>query len=356
MSAMVIVIRRALLRLVSLAVIPVAVVASDPAQPHAATCAQVRNEIAQLNEQLKQDQSALNQWCANTLSLQCQQQGPGMRERIKILGEEISADRLQLITACQPPPPPPPKGLTVTDVSPDTPYGAAAGGGPASGGRIHTLVLDQSSGNAVLYAASENAGVWKSTDGGRNWSQASTGLRNTHSIWNNHVLALDSGSPQRLLYATDADDGRVRQIVNGVSVQPYAGLYVSTNGAATWRPAELSATPGTIGGLCPGTEGNISSVAFSGGHPLCRDAVRLVYQHESRAWGWTLGCRAGYPIAASERHHRTEQPCEQPVRLHRTSRLSIGESGPDLEQPPHRPRHRKHLLGIVCRTVFRGDA
>ena len=156
----------------------------------------------------------------------------------------------------------------MTDVSPDTPYAASVGGGPATGGRIHTLLLDPASGNSILYGASTNAGVWKSTDGGHTWHQASIGLRNTEPVFQNEVLALDANNSKRLLYATSHDDGRVPQPSGSSNVAPFGGLYVSTDAAGTWRHAERSGTAGTIGGLCPGTAGEISSVAFSSGQPF----------------------------------------------------------------------------------------
>lgn len=230
-----------------------------------ATCTQDKNNVAQFEQQLKTDQMLLSQWCLNSLSTQCQQQGPGMTLAIKLLNEEIAAALQQEIPDCAPPPPPP-TGLRINDLSPDTPFGAAAGGGPASGGRIHTLLLDPNSENSVLYAASTNAGVWKSTDGGHNWAQASIGLRNSEPIFENEVLAVDGNNSKRLLYASSHDDGRVLQSSNGKSVAPYGGLYISTDGAATWRHAEARAA--AIGGLCPGTNAEISSVAFSSGQPF----------------------------------------------------------------------------------------
>ena len=58
---------------------------------HAMTCAQDKNNLAQLNEQLKQDQILLSQWCSNSLSTQCKEQGPGMTQAITLLNEEITA-------------------------------------------------------------------------------------------------------------------------------------------------------------------------------------------------------------------------------------------------------------------------
>src|SRR5664279_1961088 len=166
------------------------------------------------------------------------------------------------------------------DISPDTPFGAPVAGSPNSGGRIHTLVLDPNSRNQILYAASTNAGVWKSTDAAHSWFQSSEGIRNPlptfpvisqrGPVLGNLELAIDANNSERLLFATQADDGRVPQQSGGKSVVRYGGLYVSTTGGARWRHAELSAKVGTMGGLCPGpsANGEIYSVAFSSGRPF----------------------------------------------------------------------------------------
>jgi hypothetical protein len=171
-----------------------------------------------------------------------------------------------------------------TDISPDTPYGVPGSPFPTewTGGRIHTLVIDPSNNNTLnhnttLYAASTTGGVWKSIDAGHSWSQASNGINNPFVPFRNQIMALDSNNPKRLLLATEGDDGRVLQTSGtsgNVSVVPYGGLYVSVDGATTWRHAQPS---GTIGGLCPGTaaNGEIYSVAFSSGQPFVAAACGL---------------------------------------------------------------------------------
>ncbi len=147
--------------------------------------------------------------------------------------------------------------LRVTDISPDSPYGSL----PAptdfgdTGGRIYSLAMAPN--NKTLYAAAFFSGVWKSTDTGRSWHQSSLGMKNALNIRSNTSLALDSANPKRLLYATSHLDGRPGS--------PYAGLWTSTDFAATWQHADLSSKPGAPSGLCPGFPGDISSVAFDSG-------------------------------------------------------------------------------------------
>src|SRR6202044_3491368 len=87
------------------------------------------------------------------------------------------------------------------DISPD-PSNFTASDSIGTAGRIMSLVIDPNN-DRVLYAASELAGVWKSTTGatwvlGSNghttassmeWSQASVGLRSGLTV-NNHSLAV----------------------------------------------------------------------------------------------------------------------------------------------------------------------
>jgi hypothetical protein len=156
------------------------------------------------------------------------------------------------------------QSLVVTDVSPDTPYGASVGG-PATAGRISTLAIDPTN-NLILYGVSD-AGVWKTTDGGHSWSEASVGLKNGIVPTSNELLAVDGNNSQRLLFASSQQDGTAPD-QSGHYSYPYGGLYVSTDGAAHWRHAEFSATAGATGGLCPTVPGNISTVAFSSGQPF----------------------------------------------------------------------------------------
>jgi hypothetical protein len=246
----------------------------------AQTCAQDQATLAQLNQQLKQDQTQLNQWCANNLSTQCQQQGPGMRAAIATLNSEVAATMQQIAGACTSPPSPPPGPLVVTDVSPDMAYGAAQSNRSDSGGRIYTLVLDPNSNNQVLYGVSWGAGVWKSTDAAHSWQQASIGMRNGYAIFSTQELALDSNNSNRLIYATSHDDGRPGW--------PYGGLYVSTDAAAHWHHVNL---PAATGGPCPGAGVDISSVVFSSGQPFVAAAPCGIFTNtdpQLADGSWTL--------------------------------------------------------------------
>ncbi len=75
--------------------------------------------------------------------------------------------------------------------------------------------------SAILYAGLEGGGVYKSTDSGANWSQASTQPANKRVM----ALAQDPSKYSRLYAATYG-----------------GGMFVSTDNAATWA-ACAGATP-----------------------------------------------------------------------------------------------------------------
>jgi hypothetical protein len=229
-------------------------------------CSDDKANVARLNQQLQQDEALLNDWCQNSLSAQCQQEGPGMREAITLLEGEIAAAKRKIPVDCAPPPPPTPV-LTVTDVSPDSAYAADVGagqlGGPGGGGRTYTLVIDPSNNNTV-YAVTRNSGVWKSTTAGQSWTQSSTGIQGALAPFYNTLLAVDGNDSQRLLFVSSHDDGRPGPSGGNLG-WPHGGLYISLDAAAHWHHAELSAAAGTNGGLCPGNGNDISSVTFVSG-------------------------------------------------------------------------------------------
>jgi hypothetical protein len=128
--------------------------------------------------------------------------------------------------------------VTTTDVSPDALPGEVDSGNVDPGGRIVSVVMNPKN-QLILYAASEMAGVWKSVNGGGRWQQASNGLRSGISLQHRQALAIDDQNPDRLLYLTQDDDGRVGQ--------PFGGLWVTTDSAATWTHVDMpSCAPASL--------------------------------------------------------------------------------------------------------------
>ncbi len=183
----------------------------------------------------------------------------------QIFGPQTPVEGPQTLPVVTPPQRPAPRRrgsvpLVVTDISPDMPYGTGVSTGADTGGRVYTLAIDPTN-DQVLYAVPDS-GVWKSTDAGQSWHQASIGLRNgfSHALRTNEKLALDGNNAKRLVLITMVDDGRTNQ-------QPYGGgVYVSTDGAAHWRHAEFQV--GYTFGLCSDHSADTISVAFVSGQPF----------------------------------------------------------------------------------------
>jgi|GEM_PF-1863236 len=116
--------------------------------------------------------------------------------------------------------------ITFKDVSPDRSSYDSIDPDAASGGRTNAITVDPNN-KSVLYAATEWGGLYKSTNGGNNWTRLD-GHRPV-ATWD---VKVDPSNSNRV-YATSFFDGRASSL---------AGINVSTDGGTTWtRPA--SATP-----------------------------------------------------------------------------------------------------------------
>jgi photosystem II stability/assembly factor-like uncharacterized protein len=175
-------------------------------------------------------------------------------------------------------------------------------------GQISGLVVDARDSRTV-YATTRCAGVVKSTDGGRRWSPANTGLE-PRCPWA-YALALDPRAPRRI-YAADSARGMFKSLDGGarwhgtndglslstvfsLAVDPqrpetvYAGtsglgLFKSSNGGAHWRA--LPSSPRLVAGIAldPSNTRNILIVAAGYGIVRSTDA--------GRTWtGTSLGAR-----------------------------------------------------------------
>lgn len=176
--------------------------------------------------------------------------------------------------------------FVTSDISPDSDNFTPTPGASNSAGRIKSLIIDPQH-DTVLYAASEFAGVFKSTTGatwigGANphstasameWRQASEGLR-SGLTQGNYSLAIDRSNTQHLLYATGDDDGRPAPV--------RAGLYVSLDGAGVWKHVNLPCANGNPPG--------IASVAFASGQPYVSTQCGIWTTTDSKLTegSWTL--------------------------------------------------------------------
>ena len=178
-------------------------------------------------------------------------------------------------------------GLTVTDTSPDLPYGTLSndeitGGGGNTGGRVLSLAIDPTN-SSIVYAATELAGVWKSTDAAHTWTQRSRGLRSGITQTGPYSLAVDATNPRRLLYVTQNDDGRPADFC-GVGAETFnctlGGLWISTSGAGSWQHVNIP--------NCP--QPGISSVAFAAGQPFAstRCGLATTTDPNMASASWTI--------------------------------------------------------------------
>jgi hypothetical protein len=160
-----------------------------------------------------------------------------------------------------------PAGIVVRDVSPEARSQTGDGRSPA--GKMMAIVADPVDPRNV-YAASQWAGVWRSTDAGRSWAQASRFLATgSTSSRARHALAIDDLNPARLVYLTPDDDMRPDTPPPGPPPNPAhrgRGLWISTSRADSWVHVPLAGCPG------PG----LVDAAFRGG----------------TAWIASQGCRA----------------------------------------------------------------
>ena len=104
------------------------------------------------------------------------------------------------------------------------------------GGSISTLIVDPTNPN-TLYAGTQQAGVFKSLDGGNRWNPANTGLPMTEKV---NAIAIDPIHPS-VLYAATA----------------YGGVFKSINAGKGWTPINsgLPSTP------------NVSSIVIDPSNP-----------------------------------------------------------------------------------------
>ena len=94
------------------------------------------------------------------------------------------------------------------------------------GGKITTLYKTT---NGVLLAGTENAGIFRSTDNGNNWTPVNTGLINN----------------SRFMYVT-AFVTAFAEKGNKIYVGTREGLYISTDIGNTWQPVSAFRVPGMI--------------------------------------------------------------------------------------------------------------
>jgi len=104
--------------------------------------------------------------------------------------------------------------------------------GPHRGGRV-TAVEGVAEQPFTFYMGATGGGVWKTTDGGANWSNISDGWFRTGSVG---AIAVARSDPN-VIYV-----GMGEHCVRGVTTSHGDGVYKSTDGGQTWKHIGLAAT------------------------------------------------------------------------------------------------------------------
>ncbi|MEI6206917.1 MAG: SUMF1/EgtB/PvdO family nonheme iron enzyme [Desulfuromonadales bacterium] len=192
---------------------------------------------------------------------------------------------------------------------------------PSGGSNVYSLAIDPSD-PQTIYAGTIGGGVFKSTNGGTNWSAVSTGLTNT----NVNSLAIDPSTPQTIYAGTSGgvfkstsggtswsavNTGLPNASVRSLAVDPstpqiiYAGtnngVFKSTNGGTSWSAAYTTALPFSIAisfAIDPSTPQTI----YAGMNDGTMNAYGSVYKSMNGGASWSevstgLPKRAAYCLA-----------------------------------------------------------
>ena len=99
-------------------------------------------------------------------------------------------------------------------------------------GQVHSISYDLlDATNNTIYASCPYGGLWKTTDGGSNWSIISKDDQMTNANGGVSDAAIDPTNSQKIFIATGHDE----KAKWGAS----AGVYLTTNGGTTWSATGL---------------------------------------------------------------------------------------------------------------------
>src|SRR4030095_5094110 len=125
----------------------------------------------------------------------------------------------------------------------------------------------------TMYAASNTTGIWKSTNGGNNWTQSNGTMTN----FTMQALAISKSNPNVLYCGTSS---------NGFG----NGMYKTTDGAATWTAINtgITQTPLAIQAIdISPTDPNVALVCVWDGVPP-PDAVDGIYKTTNGGTSWAV--------------------------------------------------------------------
>lgn len=215
----------------------------------------------------------------------------------------------------------------------------------SSAGQIWSLAVSPSN-PQIMYAASNSTGIWKSSNGGLNWTQSNTGLLNlvlqtvavTPSNPNVVMCGTTNGGSNPGVYRSTDGGGNWTRVVTGItdttniqqviidrtnpSIAYIAiftgtgnainGLYKTTDGAATWVP--ITNGLGTIKNfLCISQNPLNSNVLYAGTsfNPQTSQGPAKIYKSVDAGANW-VDMSAGLPSLATD---------VKPIRMLSISRL-----------------------------------
>ena len=194
----------------------------------------------------------------------------------------------------------------------------------------------------VLYAATQNSKVWKSTDGGDNWQQKASGIPATIV----RHLAVSASNPSVVYAATD--DG-VYKTTNG------GGSWTKKNSGVSGSQASIAVDPtdsgtafvGTETGLFRTTDGGSNWSASQSGIPSADRDVRSLLIDPGHPAKVYAGTDPGGRVRLDRRRRHVDGP-ELGPRLPRGLRPGPGplehrqavRGDPGRDLPLHEPRQR----------------
>lgn len=139
----------------------------------------------------------------------------------------------------------------------------------SSAGQIWAIAVNQSN-QQIMYAGSNTTGIWKTTNGGLNWSQSVSGLNNLT------VQAISiSRSDPNVLFAGTSQTG------SG------AGIYKSTDAGASWVQVNSGITETSIGIQSIAIDHTNSNVAYVAVFDGLVDSPQGLYKTTNGGLNWT---------------------------------------------------------------------